>query len=203
MTRRTTTNFVVDIVAFTAFVLLTATGLVERYILPPGTGRFQSLWGMNRHQWGEVHFWIAMVLMGILSLHILLHWKWIVCVLRGRQTTASAWRFAFGLVGIVGLVGLSLAPFLATVEPTGEAGRGRQQERHESRTNGSLVPVAGVEIRGSMTLAELEAATGVSATVIIDELGLPADVSREEKLGQLRRQFDFELDDIREIVGTK
>ena len=40
MTQRTATNFVIDAIAFVAFVLLTATGLVERYLLPPGRGDF-------------------------------------------------------------------------------------------------------------------------------------------------------------------
>jgi hypothetical protein len=200
MTRRTTTNLVVDIVAFAAFVLLTSTGLVERYILPPGTGRFQSLWGLDRHQWGQVHFWIALFLMGVLAMHVVLHWKWIVCVVRGKKTEASGWRFAFGVVGFFGLIGLSIAPFLATVEHTSEAGRRRQQQQHESITNDGRQDASHGEIQGSMTLSEIEAATGISANVIIDQLGLPPDVSRDEKLGRLRREFNFEIDDVRELI---
>ncbi len=39
-------NFVVDLAAFVAFVLLTTTGVLLRYILPPGSGRFTTLWGL-------------------------------------------------------------------------------------------------------------------------------------------------------------
>ncbi len=200
MTRRTKTNLVVDVTAFAAFVLLTATGLVERYMLPPGTGRFQSLWGMNRHQWGEIHFWIAMVLMAVLTTHVVLHWNWIVCMIRGRETEASAWRFAFGLVGLAGLIGLSTAPFLTTVEPTGERGRGRQQERRDGVTGEAEHSQAAEAIRGSMTLADVEEATGVSANVIIRELGLPPDIPRDENLGRLQREYGFELRQIRKCI---
>ncbi len=206
MSRRTATNFVVDAVAFAAFVLLVATGLVERYLLPPGTGRFQSLAGMNRHQWGEVHFWIAMVLMTALAAHILLHWNWIVCVIRGRKTEASGYRVALGIVGLFGLLGLSAAPFLATVEQTGEPGRRRHQEPREQGSgdapSDSGSSGLGDQIRGSMTLEQVERMSGMSADRILRELGVPPDVSRDETLGRLRRTYGFEMHDVRRIVET-
>lgn len=204
MSRRTATNFVVDAVAFAAFVLLVATGLVERYLLPPGTGRFESLAGWNRHQWGEVHFWIAIVLMLALAVHILLHWKWIACVIRGRKTEGSGYRIALGIVGLAGLLGLSASPFLATVEQTGEPGRRRHQQpraRDSSdapEANGART--AGDRIRGSMTLAEVERTFGVSAKRILEELGLPPDAPRDQKLGKLSRMYAFEIGDVRRIV---
>jgi hypothetical protein len=48
--------------------------LIERYLLPPGSGRLEILWGMSRHEWGEVLFWIAVTLAAVLTLHLLLHW---------------------------------------------------------------------------------------------------------------------------------
>jgi len=205
MNQRTALNFSVDLLAFVGFVLLTATGLVERYVLPPGTGDFQAVWGMNRHQWGEIHFWIALFLMGVLAIHIVLHWKWIVCVIRGKQSEASAGRFGLGVVGLIGLLGLSLAPFLAPVEQTGEPGSRRQQEHPESSAvDGDDTAGGGerstLEIRGSMTLSEVEQATDVPATEIIRKLGLPPEVPRDENLGKLRRQYKFDMQAVRDIV---
>ena len=71
--KRANLNFLVDAVALIAFVLLAATGVLVRYVLPPGSGHFSALWGMDRHQWGQVHFWIAVVLMASLGLHLFLH----------------------------------------------------------------------------------------------------------------------------------
>lgn len=203
MNRATAANFVVDIIAFAAFVLLVATGLVERYVLPPGTGRFESIWGMNRHQWGEIHFWIAVVLTGILTFHIVLHWKWISCALRGRKTDSSAGRLALGCVGLCGLVGLSLSPFFATVEQTGEAGRRKQVANQQAVTGDAVHGSSSSQIRGSMTMADIEESTGVPAAVLIRELGLPPDVPRDETMGRLRRRFGFEIHDIRRIVENE
>ena len=144
--KRTAVNFFVDAAAFAAFVLLTATGLIERYLLPPGTGRFRALWGMNRHEWGEVHFWIAVVVAAVLALHLVLHWKWIVGVLRGRSPEGSGWRVALGVVGLIALLGLSAAPFLAESQQTGtrgppqpDDGQGRARQR-SSWDRGELPP---------------------------------------------------------------
>ena len=49
---RTWVNFVIDTVAFVAFVLLTTTGVLMRYLLPPGSGHYTTIWGLDRHEWG-------------------------------------------------------------------------------------------------------------------------------------------------------
>lgn len=83
--RRDTLNFVVDLLALVAMMGLIASGLVQRYLLPPGSrgGRGLSLWGLDRHGWGDIHFWIAVGLGALLVLHVALHWTW-VCVLVAR-----------------------------------------------------------------------------------------------------------------------
>ena len=199
--KRTATNFLVDAIAFVAFVLLTATGLIERYLLPPGSGRFQSLWGWDRHQWGNLHYGIALVLMAALAAHIILHWNWIVCVVQGRRRDESGWRVALGVVGLLGLLGLAMAPFLSSVEPTGTPGRrpreglpGQSSSRHEESSSAS-------SINGSMTLPAIEQTTGVPVDVLIRELGLPADVPLDLNLGRLRRDHGFEMEDVRRIVA--
>lgn len=97
-------NFIVDAVAFAAFALLTATGILVRYVLPPGSGRFSALWGMDRHEWGEIHFWIAMILMASLGLHLFLHWRWIASVVKGRPREESGIRAALAVVGVLALI---------------------------------------------------------------------------------------------------
>lgn len=60
-------------------------GFIIKYVLPPGVGGGRGhgpadyLLGMNRHDWGDVHFWIALFLLSLLILHLILHWNWIVC----------------------------------------------------------------------------------------------------------------------------
>jgi hypothetical protein len=127
MMKRPAMNFLIDAAAFAAFALLFSTGLVMRYQLPPGSGDLEShgggrgaayrlvsvLWGWTRHEWGAFHFWIAVALSAILALHLLLHWKWIVCMIRGTHSDASGWRLATGAVALVALIALAASPFIA------------------------------------------------------------------------------------------
>ncbi len=64
--KRPKLNFFIDIIAFIAFVLLTTTGILMRYILPPGSGKHTLIWGMDRHEWGTIHFWISILFFSIL-----------------------------------------------------------------------------------------------------------------------------------------
>ena len=41
--KRVNLNFIVDVVAFAGFVLLTTTGVLKRYILPPGSGHYSTI----------------------------------------------------------------------------------------------------------------------------------------------------------------
>ena len=99
--KRSKLNFIIDIGAFAGFVVLTTTGILMRYSLPPGSGHHSSIWGLDRHQWGGVHFWVSMTFFFILALHLLLHWRWIAAVVRGRPRKGSGLRAGLGIVGFI------------------------------------------------------------------------------------------------------
>jgi hypothetical protein len=81
---RTIANIIFDVIA--AFLLLgmIATGYLLRFPLPPGSNKTLSLWGLTRHQWGDIHFWISLGLLVVLVIHLVLHWNWIVTVIGKR-----------------------------------------------------------------------------------------------------------------------
>jgi hypothetical protein len=104
--KKTTINLWLNVLAFINFCALAATGAIMRWVLPPGSGgRFAGggrgmgrgwrggrgaldaagsdegpikvLWGWGRHDWGDLHFWLAVGLIAIILLHLVLHWSWI------------------------------------------------------------------------------------------------------------------------------
>ena len=93
--RRVTLNFIVDLIAFVNLLLLAATGAVMKWVLPPGSGgghgygfrggrgpgpgvgQVRQLFGLGRHDWGDIHFILALLFAFLILVHIILHWTWI------------------------------------------------------------------------------------------------------------------------------
>ncbi len=191
--KRAHLNFVVDLSAFIGFVILTTTGILMRYILPPGSGRHSLIWRLDRHQWGDIHFWISMVFFSILTFHLLLHWRWIVTTVTGHPREGSGFRAGLGIVGLFAVIALALSPLFAPVEIDSTD----KKSTPSSLLRNSL-PVS--SINGSMTLTELEKATAVPSGYIIHALKLPVSISREKTLGSLKRKHGFEIKDVKRLV---
>lgn len=81
---RTFVNLIIDLTAALLFLGMMATGYILHFPLPPGTNKMLLLWGLTRHQWGDIHFWLSLGFLGILFVHIVLHWQWIVTVIGKR-----------------------------------------------------------------------------------------------------------------------
>ena len=75
--KRSTQYVILNCILLLLLVSLLSTGLLLHYRLPPGIGRHSAIWGLSRHEWGEVHFWIGLSFGGMALIHVLLHWPWI------------------------------------------------------------------------------------------------------------------------------
>jgi hypothetical protein len=83
-------NLTIDSVAAALLTAMVGTGYILAFALPPGTNRTHVLWGLLRHQWGAVHFWISVALLAVLAVHVALHWRWLVTGLT-RRFGLEAW----------------------------------------------------------------------------------------------------------------
>ena len=134
--RRSILNFVVDAVSLVALLGLIATGLIVRYILPAGSGgrgrgAAASLWGLGRHDWGDVHFWLAVGIIALLIVHVALHWTWTCALVRRwvapgdpSVTRRVSWRRHVYGVGLLASIALSLAAFTRFAQANVETSRG-------------------------------------------------------------------------------
>ena len=232
--KRAHLNFLIDALAFVAMLLLFTTGLILAHKLPPGSGgehgagvgrgaaerAVTMLWGWTRHQWGDFHYWIAYGLLAVLALHIVLHWKWIVCVLQGKPTQASPYRLLVGTLALMAVVCMTVMPL---VSDTATVKRGEISEAPLTQSPGSKAPAAAAgdsasnapeltapseeaapnasAIRGSMTLQEISDAVHVPVGEIVRKLNLPADADPSERAGRLLREHGLEMTDLRAAVG--
>lgn len=222
--QRNTLNFVVDAVALLSMMALASTGLLIRYTLPPGSGGrgggdATTLWGLNRHGWGDVHFWIAVGIAGMLLLHVFLHWQWtwktFFRFLPTRTETrkplspfaSRAWGF-----GVLLIVSALIVGFLWIAQRNVITVAGNGQADPDMQAQVIAIPaVQPVEkhaegkesIRGSMTLREVATQSGVNENELKASLGIPASASADERLGRLKREYDFDINDVRRVLANR
>lgn len=81
-------NYVLDALIALAFLVSAGTGVLFLFI---GSGGYQgganatyggTVLGLSRWVWSDLHTWASLVMISGVLLHVVVHWKWIVCVTR-------------------------------------------------------------------------------------------------------------------------
>jgi hypothetical protein len=135
-------NFIIDFLMFLCLMAMAGLGFLIKYALPPGRqawakyGRNVELtWlGWGRHDWGDIHLYLAFILLGLLVIHLYLHWQMILG-LYARLLPDPQTRTRLAWAVLVFTVLALLLPFLITpsVRERGRGGGGRG--RVHSRLN--------------------------------------------------------------------
>jgi hypothetical protein len=106
--KRSLVSFWLDVATAINGVALLYTGLLLAFVLPHGQrggGGNLALWGLRRHDWGDVHLVLALVMTALLLVHVALHWSWIVCMV-GRLVPGA--RPSNSVVARAAWLGLSV-----------------------------------------------------------------------------------------------
>lgn len=114
---RTQTNFALDSGILLLFLGLVFTGLLMTFAIPHGMGRDVTLWGLSRHGWGDIHFWIAVTFVAAIVVHLILHWTWIKCTAMSKKLTNRPMLVALFL-SVVLMTGVFVAAMASA--PSGE-----------------------------------------------------------------------------------
>lgn len=127
---KTKINFVIDALMFLCLMAMAGLGFLMKYVLLPGRqawakyGRNVELtWlGWDRHDWGEIHLYLAFILLTLLTIHLILHWKMILGLFE-KLIPNHRRRVRIALAFLIITVLLIYFPFLVTPEVR-ERGRG-------------------------------------------------------------------------------
>ncbi len=115
-------NFYLDAIIFAAFLVAGLTGVLFWMLLPEGQGSSRYVFlALRKSSWVDLHNWAGLVMLAGVCIHLLLHWKWIVCAVQryfrklARQArinfTLDVFLFgAFVLVNLSGLVSWLILP---------------------------------------------------------------------------------------------
>ena len=134
MTTRTSVNFWLDVVSLIVMIALAATGGLIHFVLPAGTGHFYVLFGWDRHDIGQLHFYLAVAAGALLAVHVWLHWNWICCVIAkmvGKTAPSQKSQTIWGitlllLIAVLLCGGLFWASSLVQKTTLEGGGRGRR-----------------------------------------------------------------------------
>ncbi|MBX3354874.1 MAG: DUF4405 domain-containing protein [Phycisphaeraceae bacterium] len=132
---RAVLNLLIDSIAAVILTALVATGYVLWFALPPGTNRTHELLGWLRHEWGELHFWLAAVLLAVLAVHVALHWRWLSMGLCKRLGLGSTVEGRPWLATVLALL-IAVMPLLATIVIAHAAVRPLSAPLHPLRAEG-------------------------------------------------------------------
>ncbi len=112
---RTKVNYVLDAALLLLGVAVLATGLLLAFVVPRGSGRRGvTLWGLGRHDWSDVHFWIAVSMVGAVVLHLVLHWDWVHATtgrylgLKTNPRGSGKWWSLLAALGVLSLLTLGV-----------------------------------------------------------------------------------------------
>ncbi|MBS2099426.1 DUF4405 domain-containing protein [Carboxylicivirga linearis] len=213
-------NFIIDILMYLSMMIVVGIGFLMEYVLIPGSERHEvygrnvelSFWNMDRHQWGNIHLIFGFVLIFLLLLHIIFHWKLIVAIYR-RMISGKSIRIVLGIILLFLTLILAVAPIFVKPEIQ-EGGKGdhnggvrgnRSSENHieskviKNNENVKQHEEYGVDIYGSMTLKEVSEKYNIPVNDLANAIDVPVSMA-DERLGRLKRDYGFDMNDLREYV---
>lgn len=117
------TNLIIDAILFLGMMFLVGTGYVRKYVLLGGSASRQLygekmemfLLGIGRDTWSIIHLYTGYLLLLLLLLHIILHWKQVKTMYK-QLVHSSFLRIALLLVFI--LISCILVIFPFVLNPT-------------------------------------------------------------------------------------
>jgi hypothetical protein len=229
-------NLLIDGIMLIMLASMTGLGFLIKYVLVPGFERNAAygsdvelyFWGLDRHQWGSVHLYISLAFLFLIVLHIILHWKMIVCIFRKmirRKMPRTAVAVSLGVMSVFFVI----APFLVSpdIEPlqtknthSRSAGHFWNDALTEVHDNQLLADEASqeekpqeiradhrrehssfkLEIYGSMTINEVCSRYSVSVYKLTEALHIPASRSHE-RIGRLKRKYGFEMEELKNAIA--
>jgi len=114
-------SFIIDAAMFLCLMAMAGLGFLMKYVLPPGRevqakyGRnvYLSWLGWDRHDWGDIHLYLAFALLTLLAVHLILHWQQILGLFQ-RVVPNPRRRYRIALIFLFLSLLLIYFPFLIT-----------------------------------------------------------------------------------------
>jgi hypothetical protein len=138
---------IIDALMFLCLMAMAGLGFLVRYILPSGRdawakygSNLQFSWlGWDRHDWGDIHLYLAFVLLTLLVIHLILHWRQILGLFQ-RLVPDAQRRHRIALVFLLLSLLLIYFPFLISPDRHERGGGRGRGGGSDSQLHGSPGP---------------------------------------------------------------
>ncbi|MBN2262072.1 MAG: DUF4405 domain-containing protein [Prolixibacteraceae bacterium] len=226
-------NFLIDVLLLLLLMGMAGLGLLIKYLLVPGFKRNELFgskvelyfMGLDRHQWGSVHLWVSLIFTALVVLHIILHWKQIVCWYK-QLVIRLYLRLAVSVVFVLVLLTMVFAPFFLKpqTKPFFKARIHQTAQKTEVQRNIVIEAVVDNEKQmnvekgldlvlntnhnkpddweraGAMSLTQLAQKYNIDEALLAKSLNIPSSFC-SEKIGRLKRIYGFDNEKLKEKVN--
>lgn len=219
---------------FLNLMAISGIGLLMKYTLVPGFRRNEiygrnvelNLFGLDRHEWGSIHLILSFLFIGLLILHIILHWKLIICLFK-RYFRKKVFQYFTASVLTVSAIILIFSPFFIkpTVLSSKEHVYKHQKNIHDTESDlletdtfrspqklrAKKLPIPQMHsehhqnhkiypIYGYMTLQEVAQKYDIPVNYLMEQLRIQESESIKRKLGQLKKRYDFNMNEVSQAI---
>ena len=212
---------------FLCMSAITGIGFLIKYTLISGQERWivyndnieLYFWGMDRHEWGTIHLIIGCILLGLLILHIVLHWNIIIRVyrkmFRRKLTTKFISILFITICALFIIVPFLINPKISKAEHgakrhltdrnTHVKSEGNITCKKEELNNADFLHVHKqanllIEIRGYMTQKKKKKKNKIPTEFIKTRLNIPKSVSCKQKMSWLKKRYPIKMHDVEKII---
>lgn len=233
---KTKINLIIDAILLVLLMAIAGLGFLIKYVLVPGYKRGDLYegdvelyyMGLTRHEWGNIHLWLSFIFLGLMILHILLHWGMITCIFKqmiaGKTSRALIAIFTGALA-----IFLALAPFFVT--PRVEPFQAKHHHRHTNEKQLKQTVSSGIKanpvdqsvsrtsenrrnskeghnsqhvhdelgIYGSMSLEEAASKYAVSVSDLTRTMNI-SPIDSSQKIGRLKKKYGFEMEELKDAI---
>lgn len=232
-------NLLIDAIMLIVFMAVAGLGFLIKYVLLPGykinelydSNTELFFWGLNRHQWGTIHLYLAFPLILLMILHIILHWGMITCIFRQLIPGPTAQIVFSVFIGVLSIF-FALAPLYVKPEIVQLQSKHNRNRVYEIQSPYSLSSPSENKLQDESALPAQETADNkeemvnshnnhnkvdINGTMALDVISVKYSINIEklarainipvkyanERLGRLRKRYGFNIEDLRVYIITK
>ena len=97
---KTTVNYIINAVLAALMLNIAFIGILLGFVVPKGErAGYESkvLWGLHRHDWGDIHLYLSLALLVLIVVHVWLHWPWVAACTQ-RLLSRTTWGIVFAVI---------------------------------------------------------------------------------------------------------